>query len=596
MRQVHVLPHRHAADARHPRPHLRRPGQAAATWRSWKSWPGRSSAGSLCGLGKTAPNPVLTTLRYFRDEYEAHLAGRCPAGSCKELIPYRITETASAARFAPSIARPTPSRMTPYAQHRIDLENAPAATPAGGVPGQGGGGGVRPMPRADRSISAKWKCPPGRPCLARPRKLGIDIPTLCHLEGYQPSTSCLVCMVKIRRQRPARLVPFLRHAGGRGDGRGERNRRVFTSFRRTALELLLSDHVGDCLAPCHFACPAHMDVPDMLRQITAEDWRAAIVTDQARHRPAGRAGADLPQAVRERVPPQRGRRAGGGLPTEAICRRRRPGRGLPYLPPLHAAHGPRVAIIGAGPTGLSAAYYLASAAMPAWSSTTSRGPAADCGTSPSEPSCRGKCWMRKSPRWCGPASKSAAAPAWARPSPSPSSAMNSTPCWWPAAPPPRPGPRLGLAAGPAGIAGEQGDLETGVRGVFAAGNAIRSKGLAVRSVADGKEAAAAIDQYLSGQTVCEPARPFSSRIGRRARRGNAATLAHAKRAGRGEEPADGPSRLSAQPQAAEQAAAACIATAGGWSCAGCGAMLPCTARSGPYPGPRRTSGVASTRG
>ena len=37
-------------------------------------------AGSLCGLGKTAPNPVLTTLRYFRDEYEAHIKeGRCPA-------------------------------------------------------------------------------------------------------------------------------------------------------------------------------------------------------------------------------------------------------------------------------------------------------------------------------------------------------------------------------------------------------------------------------------------------------------------------------------------------------------------------------------
>jgi NADH:ubiquinone oxidoreductase subunit F (NADH-binding) len=40
------------------------------------------SAGSLCGLGKTAPTPVLSTLRYFRDEYEAHLQGRCPAGHC----------------------------------------------------------------------------------------------------------------------------------------------------------------------------------------------------------------------------------------------------------------------------------------------------------------------------------------------------------------------------------------------------------------------------------------------------------------------------------------------------------------------------------
>jgi NADH-quinone oxidoreductase subunit F len=47
--------------------------------------------GSLCGLGQTAPNPVLTTIRYFRDEYDAHIDGkRCPARVCKDLITYRI--------------------------------------------------------------------------------------------------------------------------------------------------------------------------------------------------------------------------------------------------------------------------------------------------------------------------------------------------------------------------------------------------------------------------------------------------------------------------------------------------------------------------
>jgi NADH:ubiquinone oxidoreductase subunit F (NADH-binding)/NAD-dependent dihydropyrimidine dehydrogenase PreA subunit/(2Fe-2S) ferredoxin len=49
--------------------------------------------GSLCGLGATSPNPVLTTLRYFKDEYEAHInKKRCPAGVCKELITYHINE------------------------------------------------------------------------------------------------------------------------------------------------------------------------------------------------------------------------------------------------------------------------------------------------------------------------------------------------------------------------------------------------------------------------------------------------------------------------------------------------------------------------
>jgi NADH:ubiquinone oxidoreductase subunit F (NADH-binding) len=47
--------------------------------------------GSLCGLGQTVPNPVLTTIRYFRDEYEAHIKEkRCPAGVCKDLITFYI--------------------------------------------------------------------------------------------------------------------------------------------------------------------------------------------------------------------------------------------------------------------------------------------------------------------------------------------------------------------------------------------------------------------------------------------------------------------------------------------------------------------------
>ena len=48
---------------------------------------------TMCGLGQTAPNPVLSTLRYFRDEYVKHIVEkRCPAGVCKELITYSINE------------------------------------------------------------------------------------------------------------------------------------------------------------------------------------------------------------------------------------------------------------------------------------------------------------------------------------------------------------------------------------------------------------------------------------------------------------------------------------------------------------------------
>jgi NADH-quinone oxidoreductase subunit F len=80
------------------------------------------TAGSLCGLGKTAPNPVLTTLRYFRDEYEAHLRGRCPAGRCKALIRYDVTADCTGctlcAQHCPVGAIPA----TPYRQHVIDSD------------------------------------------------------------------------------------------------------------------------------------------------------------------------------------------------------------------------------------------------------------------------------------------------------------------------------------------------------------------------------------------------------------------------------------------------------------------------------------------
>ncbi|MBY6278633.1 indolepyruvate ferredoxin oxidoreductase subunit alpha, partial [Symbiobacterium thermophilum] len=50
-------------------------------------------ATALCGLGQTAPNPVLSTLRYFREEYEAHVRDKhCPAGRCKALTDFRIDQ------------------------------------------------------------------------------------------------------------------------------------------------------------------------------------------------------------------------------------------------------------------------------------------------------------------------------------------------------------------------------------------------------------------------------------------------------------------------------------------------------------------------
>ena len=77
--------------------------------------------GSLCGLGSTAPNPVLSTLKYFRDEYEAHIAGRCPARKCTAMIQYTINEDCIGCTRCAQACPTDAIKITPYVQHHIDL-------------------------------------------------------------------------------------------------------------------------------------------------------------------------------------------------------------------------------------------------------------------------------------------------------------------------------------------------------------------------------------------------------------------------------------------------------------------------------------------
>jgi len=77
---------------------------------------------SLCGLGKTAPNPVLSTVKYFRDEYEAHIEKRCPAGKCKALITYSITDDCIGCTLCAQHCPAEAIAMTPYQKHEIDTE------------------------------------------------------------------------------------------------------------------------------------------------------------------------------------------------------------------------------------------------------------------------------------------------------------------------------------------------------------------------------------------------------------------------------------------------------------------------------------------
>jgi len=76
--------------------------------------------GSLCALGGTAPNPVLSTLKHFREEYEAHVEGRCPAGKCKALIHYKVTDDCIGCTVCAQHCPAGAITFKPYEKHEID--------------------------------------------------------------------------------------------------------------------------------------------------------------------------------------------------------------------------------------------------------------------------------------------------------------------------------------------------------------------------------------------------------------------------------------------------------------------------------------------
>lgn len=78
--------------------------------------------GSLCGLGKTAPNPVITGLRYFREEFEAHTRGICPARRCRDLIRYHINDNCTGCTRCSQECPVNAISFRPYEKHEIDQE------------------------------------------------------------------------------------------------------------------------------------------------------------------------------------------------------------------------------------------------------------------------------------------------------------------------------------------------------------------------------------------------------------------------------------------------------------------------------------------
>ena len=187
------------------------------------------------------------------------------------------------------------------------------------------------------------------------RETGVEVPSMCYMKGLPHFSSCMVCVVKDRKS--GKILPSCSLEVGEGMDIISDDQEVIQA-RKTALELLLSEHVGDCEAPCQVTCPAHMDIPLMNRLLARGEFAEALKVVKR----------DIaPPSVLGRICP---------APCEGACRRKSIdeavsicllkryagdydlGLDKSWIPEKEKESGKRVSIIGAGPAGLAAAWHL----------------------------------------------------------------------------------------------------------------------------------------------------------------------------------------------------------------------------------------------
>jgi ferredoxin len=345
----------------------------------------------------------------------------------------------------------------------------------------------------------------GTTVLEAARSLSIPIPTLCHRPGGEPYTSCMVCLV--RETKSGKMIPSC-------SARAEAGMVIETvseavlAMRREALELLLGDHVGDCTAPCTRVCPAGMDAPGALRALAqgrAEDAAVAF-----------REGLALP-AVLGRV---------CLAPCEKACRRARHDRALPiraleraggdddFASETPEPSGKGVAVVGTGPAGLAGAFFLLKNGHAVTLFDEGEEPGGglrrgiDSETLPLEvldaeveglrrlgAEFRLKVRLGEGETVEGLRSAFDAVVL----------ALGEVDA--------RRASSLGIHHDKTGIPVDANTLQTGRPGVFAAGASVRPVREAVRSVGQGKRAAASVHRFLVAGEGTPPPSPFESRLG-----------------------------------------------------------------------------------
>ncbi len=197
--------------------------------------------------------------------------------------------------------------------------------------------------------------PAGSTILDAANQVGIHIPTLCYSPLLHPLENCRLCVVRVAGEQKFKAACSTRVVEGMDITTADDDLR---KTRKLLLDLLLDTHYGDCVAPCSTTCPAGVDIQGYLALIAHGEYRAAV------------------RLVKEKIPMPATIGRVCPHPCETACRRQLVDEpvainwckrfladwemqaGERVLPPVPPPSGHRVAIIGGGPAGLSAAYYL----------------------------------------------------------------------------------------------------------------------------------------------------------------------------------------------------------------------------------------------
>ena len=116
--------------------------------------------------------------------------------------------------------------------------------------------------------------PAGSTVLDAARQLGRNIPTLCYLDGVKENRpSCMACVVRIGND--PRLSPSCSTKAADGMDVSSESPEV-KAARKAAMELLFSDHLGDCISVCQRVCPARLQIPATIRLVAEGKMREAI--------------------------------------------------------------------------------------------------------------------------------------------------------------------------------------------------------------------------------------------------------------------------------------------------------------------------------